>query len=560
MNFGKVRIIIIEMSLASRFKALPISARRLLGVGIVLALVVALPLFVWAISTQKFLIFKKAASGEPTPNPTPSVYLPAAECGYCGDIGDIPCQEGLTCKQQYGNAVYPDNKGLCLKNDGTSVCSPLPTPVTFFCIKHPPTLEITPQSQPGSPGATLIYTGKVKNNDEFVLPGTPGAEVCSLSFGAPKLVGHLPNGWTGVFNQTSGSIHPQKTGAISFTVTSPTSPAPASGPAQFTVDLQTLTSSTTLASASGIYEVLSTPNTNPPLCSEPIIPSGYLDTGSTMFTMALYAAGNQGNGTAIDGYRWDFDGNGTWDITNIGSTNTTFHYQYLNAGTYHPIYQVHNNSGIWSSNCSYPRTITINSPSATKQVLSFLFRFAGVSDNSAEGATVKAYFRTPDELLETPPLTSTYIASGIYKITFIPETPIPSTVPQQTSNGTQQVKYRYQFYLKGEKHIRARYCSIGFNLTLCLGNTPNDGDGIYIDPQGGTYDLTHYSLEPGDLPPQDGVVDNIDYDRVYAILSKPYALQTDQDKYIADLNYDGKVNGLDMFLLMKTLGTKYDAY
>lgn len=49
----------------NRFKSLPISTRRLLSVSIIIAFVIALPLFIWAIVTQKFLITKRAASGEP---------------------------------------------------------------------------------------------------------------------------------------------------------------------------------------------------------------------------------------------------------------------------------------------------------------------------------------------------------------------------------------------------------------------------------------------------------------------------------------------------------------
>ncbi len=53
------------MNLKTRFNSLPVSTKRLLGIGVVLALSVALPLFIWAIVTQRFLIIKKAASGEP---------------------------------------------------------------------------------------------------------------------------------------------------------------------------------------------------------------------------------------------------------------------------------------------------------------------------------------------------------------------------------------------------------------------------------------------------------------------------------------------------------------
>ncbi|KKR74211.1 MAG: Filamentous hemagglutinin family outer membrane protein, partial [Candidatus Woesebacteria bacterium GW2011_GWA2_40_7] len=53
------------MDFKTRFDSLPVPTKRLLGIGVVLALAVALPLFVWSIITQRFLINKRAASGEP---------------------------------------------------------------------------------------------------------------------------------------------------------------------------------------------------------------------------------------------------------------------------------------------------------------------------------------------------------------------------------------------------------------------------------------------------------------------------------------------------------------
>lgn len=55
------------MNFIQRFKALPVKTKNLLGIGVILALVIALPLFIWAIVTQNFNPLKKAASGEPSP-------------------------------------------------------------------------------------------------------------------------------------------------------------------------------------------------------------------------------------------------------------------------------------------------------------------------------------------------------------------------------------------------------------------------------------------------------------------------------------------------------------
>ncbi len=56
------------MEIKEQFKSLPLSAKRLLSLGIVVALFVALPLFVWGILTQRLDIREKAQS---VPAPTP---------------------------------------------------------------------------------------------------------------------------------------------------------------------------------------------------------------------------------------------------------------------------------------------------------------------------------------------------------------------------------------------------------------------------------------------------------------------------------------------------------
>ena len=56
------------MNFVKNFKSLPTSSKKLLGLGVVLALAVALPLFIWAVVTQNFSPYNKAASPTPIPN------------------------------------------------------------------------------------------------------------------------------------------------------------------------------------------------------------------------------------------------------------------------------------------------------------------------------------------------------------------------------------------------------------------------------------------------------------------------------------------------------------
>jgi len=69
------------MGIISKFKSLPISSRRLLSLGIIFGLVVALPLFIWAIINLTFDQRERASTGEPTAVPinwtTPYVSITA---------------------------------------------------------------------------------------------------------------------------------------------------------------------------------------------------------------------------------------------------------------------------------------------------------------------------------------------------------------------------------------------------------------------------------------------------------------------------------------------------
>lgn len=528
------------MNWITRFKSLPKKSKNLLGLGLLFALVVALPLFIWAIVTQKFLIFQRAAET--------SIFPPAPECGYCGGVGNIPCQDGLICKSQYQSIIYPDGQGVCQKPDNSSDCTlPLPTAPTFYCVKHAPTLEIIPVSQPGSPGSTLIYTAKVTNNDEVVLPGTPDASVCQ-SLGN-RIAGRLPEGWTGVFNVLMMAVPPMKSGTVDFKVTSPSSPAPSPGPYQFTVDLNT-PQGDFLTSANASYEILSVPNTNPPLCVTPTLPSGYLTTGTTQFDMAFYAAGAQGDGSAIDGYRWDFDGNGSWDQTSVGSTNTNFHFRYTSPGSYHPVYQVHNNSGIWSTNCPYPVTLTVTSPT-TSRTFNILVKFDGVSGDSASGAKVNVRFVGPSQGtsngMSTGPVEATYTENGIYLLSFNVN---PSYLPAAND---------YALILKGEKHAQVKFCDNSGQTQHCKVSET----GRIIVPSGNSgvnYNFTGIPLPAGDTYVQDGYVNAIDYDRVRVLTEKPHDSLTEQDKLVGDLDYNDYINARDILLLRRTLETRYDEY
>lgn len=476
------------MKWVDRFKSLPKSTKNLLIVGVLLALVAALPLFIWAITTQKFLFTQKAqvATGEPTPTPPVSVYPPEAECGWCGGIANIPCEPGLVCRNSYGNVVYPDNNGVCVKPDNTSICStPAPKP-TIYCLKHSPTMAINPQTQGGIPGSTLTYNYTVTNNDEIVLPGTQGATVCQNLPGARIIIKGLPYGWSSS-NSSSfiGALPPGRSGSASFTITSPTSPVPEPpGVVFFDASFVNLPGTITIASASASYQLVSTPPTSICTLDAKICPDG----------------------------------------SSVGRVPPNCDFAPCPVATPTPPSQSYRNFGI-------------------------LFKFDGVNDDSANGAGVSVIFANPiwgDLRYGTPPAQASYVGNGIYQLRInISILSIPFPVSSQ-----------YSIYLKGEKHVGVKFCHASGQTYHCPPgwgaiSIPDTSDLISLNFAG-------VPLPAGDTYTQDGVINQVDFDRITALLLKPYTEQTSNDLRVGDLDYNGRVDVRDMFLLRKSLQVRYD--
>jgi parallel beta-helix repeat protein len=78
------------VKLVNKIKSLPLKNKRLLGLGIILLLVIALPVFLWAIKNLTFNPNKRAASGEPgvciAVNKTVTVTPDSDPNGLCHDI------------------------------------------------------------------------------------------------------------------------------------------------------------------------------------------------------------------------------------------------------------------------------------------------------------------------------------------------------------------------------------------------------------------------------------------------------------------------------------------
>ncbi len=163
----------------------------------------------------------------------------------------------------------------------------------------------------------------------------------------------------------------------------------------------------------------------------------------------------------------------------------------------------------------------VPSPTATPIVarqLSVLAKFAGVTKDVGP---IKAKVSDGGTIIGD--LTFTHTTNGVYKAMYA--VPTSYVFPTQAS-----------FSVKPEKHVQRVFRSWPVSNQ--------------------TIDLTSKVFEPGDLPPQDGIVNITDINKVVAILAKP--TQTADDRLIADVNYDGVVNAADVSIILSTLSTRPD--
>lgn len=191
-------------------------------------------------------------------------------------------------------------------------------------------------------------------------------------------------------------------------------------------------------------------------------------------------------------------------------------------------------------------------PPPTVRPFQILFKFDGVTDDSALGARVSARLISSSMNNKlgyvTPQLPLVYGLGGVYKLYFGAwSTQIPPAND-------------YSIILKGEKHLAVKFCQSSGQVAHCASSDPGKIT-IPSNPESLVYlDFTGVPLLAGDTPPQDGVVNPSDFAKVVALLAKPCSQLTDADKAIGDLDYNGCVNVKDIFLLRKTLETRYDDF
>lgn len=143
--------------------------------------------------------------------------------------------------------------------------------------------------------------------------------------------------------------------------------------------------------------------------------------------------------------------------------------------------------------------------------------------------------------------------SGRQAAHFTPSSPV--TYSLIINNIPDAMRTNAIIWLKADKHLAARICTIGQTSSKCnLNSTPTEGISFMGLPGAPlTADLGSYPLSPGDVN-QDGVLNGVD---VVEMLTELAKVPSDRNlRY--DLNYDGVVIGEDYALMLNSMSVYED--
>ncbi len=183
-----------------------------------------------------------------------------------------------------------------------------------------------------------------------------------------------------------------------------------------------------------------------------------------------------------------------------------------------------------SNDCQFPAcpsTPPTPTPQPTTPVTSYTIqvKIAGINSDIGPIPAQFSYYPTAQSPI-TSNINLTHLTNDIYQTTFTAPTQNPIFTQTTTTN----------ISIKAHKHLERFF------------------PGVTIS-QDTTLDLTHKPLEPGDLPPQDGVVNSQDTTQFLTA----FAAHPQTTSHLsADVNYDGVVNTIDIALILQTLSHKPD--
>lgn len=567
------------MKIIESFKTLPLRARQLLSLGIIFALTIALPLFVWAILTQRFDVRKRAAPESPLPaNVYENEFMRIWDSRVFPGIIDLFYKNPSDGSWHQYNNIVPIAKvnnswanaeldrstigtNLLSDTNGTKLVkyqfSKLSNGAHFYLV-----MELAPGQK------TVKFTAYL-NEDSAPL------EAFSLGnyFGYAELVRYLT-----INNQTLDALSYARPAGGNYQLGDFYSlPAPSDNAVKFWGEggiIQKQFVDTPLTEQDVLMaEVRYTPwlpSQTPPgknwfeaihITREPFTPNKAVwyfgweqptvpqtpTPTPTSFPPSPSPTPSQcpscqtQYGTV---YTCQFPDPETGTIS-YGRCNSDRRI----AGCYGKSYCC--KQGYWTNDPAYCTLIPTPTPSRWYQILKFRIKFGGVEGDSAVGAKVRIRFTKLASGFDyqTPPVDVAYAGNGVYE----------TTVALVGQNPIIPVVDGYTIFVKGEKHLARKFCYQTGQSSRCLGNGY-----IYIGATNilstQTFDFSGLPLEPGDLAIQDGVADINDFGKIRALLSKTCSQLSVEEKATADLDYSGCVNIRDAFLMRKTLEAKYDEY
>lgn len=552
-------------------KNLPVKTKSLLGLGIVLALAVALPLFVWAVLTQRLDLRKRASSAEPVAT-------------FCGGITGAICSVGYVCVYDDGTTrpPYPDASGTCQSRESRTTPPPTAdyqpagsvswvTPNAFFQASN---FYILLNGQYYyAPGATYEATADSSNFNQTVLTATWQESSRQMKMELTYLQDPQANTWQVTRIRTFDGAtwveyHDYYYNTVGNSI----------GQAYVNNSPGAFISDNTSGGIKAIYFLSMNTGafgaTPVPLPTPTASPSGSFCGGIAGIACPTGYVCVYGNGTRRAP---NPDASGTCQIftravptatatstsqSYVGECGTCTNNQQCATGFYCAEIVCNEPGGCQGtcqdiylgSNCNgtTPPTLTPSpSPAAATRSMEFKIKLKGVSGGLADGAKVVIGFLSRAlptySTIVTSPLTLHHIGNGVYQALL----EVPSAQLPAASN--------YTIYVKGEKHLSTKFCLNEGQTQRCSG-----ADGFITIPEATAnlatqvFDFTGLSLEPGDLYPQDGRADINDFNRIKDLMKKTCSSLTEQEKLTADLNYDGCVTVLDAALMRRTLETRYD--
>lgn len=644
-----------------KFKVLPVRTRQLMTLGVVLAFVVALPLFVWAIITQRFDIRKGASSGEQVyslgtlPTADIQMYMPSktvnfgtfytayAPLSYAGQIvtnqADFTytwklsttnyikitpieaCADNIQapCPKDHVNIKVIKTGTTQLKLEVKQISTKLIVASTTFTVKVNPTPKVPPSSCGQACDPTQTVAGQ---------PGMCPTDMVCVAGGQSSTTKKSNSKLTGVcrkatcpdsedctcldqtvVNECEACGADKKACASGLTCKYPTPPLGYQQPSTVGVCVKP-DGTSTCDPDKGITPTISTscPKTAKPLATftwtnNPNPTFGFnveisadatfsavyvknIKTGKTTDSSNFKGASASNKGQLLvlqpaknyyvrvfngsEGASAVFQVDYCIPCTKEGKTLNTSTPGYKCCENLTPISTIKPDSKkmcpantnttlsvctkLGDGKCGTGENVC-NAPGDCGGKVSYLFKlrvkFEGVSDGSADGATVALRFvqkGSPNTLgYSTDPINVYYVSDsdGIYEATF------------NLNNKSLAPGNNYNVYVKGEKDIAEKFCRSNGQSGRC--KLVDDGKvSITSTTKEQDLDFTGLPLEPGDLYPQDGQVDMQDFAKITDRMNKLSTDLTDEDKKTADLNYDGTVNGLDAGLLLHTLQTRYE--